>query len=340
MRANDELRLHFVNVNHGDATLIEFPDYGDPSTAHFGVVDFGAKKAVDRGLARDYLEALVEHRRDGDPEFDFVVEFACVTHPHDDHYGGLKRFMTRFGDRVRTFWDCGFRTNSLEYNDVLREVVDSDHTNFVRIGSGSEFEFGETRITALGPSVDLRNRFDTFGVGKNDASIVLRIKFRNSYVILGADAEYAAWGKVTEEFPRVATIDFFDDALGLSEREDTADQLKCDLLKLAHHGSKHGTSLEYLERLRPNRVVIPAGSQTWYQDHLSNWLGDFPHPLISQTLTVLEQVLGNALQTFVTGVEGNLIFKYSGDWGPRDRAAFPERPDEGGFAAALSAAWA
>lgn len=339
MRANDELKIHFINVNHGDATLLEFPDYGAASTAHFAIVDFGAKKAVDRGLARDYLRALVDHRRDGDPGFDFVIEFACVTHPHDDHYGGLKRFMGEFKDHVRAFWDCGFRTNSLDYNDVLDEVIDSDTTNFVRIGSGSEFEFGDTRITVLAPSVDLRNRFDTFGVGKNDASIVLRIKFGNSYVILGADAEYASWGKITEEFPRVRTIDFFNDALGLSEREDTADQLKCDLLKLAHHGSKHGTSLEYLERLKPNRVVIPAGTQNWYHNHLSNWEGDFPHSLITQTLQVLEDTLGNQLETFVSGEEGNLIFKYSGSWTPRHRASFTERPGEAGFVAALASNW-
>lgn len=84
MRANDELKIHFINVNHGDATLLEFPDYGAASTAHFAIVDFGAKKAVDRGLARDYLRALVDHRRDGDPGFDFVIEFACATHPHDE----------------------------------------------------------------------------------------------------------------------------------------------------------------------------------------------------------------------------------------------------------------
>lgn len=335
MRVNDELKVHVVNVNHGDATILEYPDYGSASIAHFSIIDFGAKKAVDRGLCRDYFETLVEHRRDGDPNFDFVIECACVTHPHDDHFGGLKRFMTRFGSHVRTFWDCGFRTNSIDYNDVLDDVIDSNTTSFVRVGSGSEFEFGATRVAVLAPSVDLRNRFDTFGVGKNDASIVLRIKFGNSYAILGADAEYASWGKITEEFPRTRTIDFFDDAMGLVERSDTADQLKCDLLKIAHHGSKHGTSLEYLERLRPRRIVVPAGSQAWYQANLSNWVGKFPHPLVSQTLDVLDQ----NLEVFVSGEVGNLIFKYDGRFPPRAVTLIPARADSPAFAGSLQNNW-
>jgi competence protein ComEC len=340
MLSNDDLKLHFVNVNHGDATIIEFPDHGEPDTASFAVVDFGAKKAVDRGLTRDYLQALIDLRRDGTDPFDYRIEFVCATHPHDDHYGGLKRFMQHFGtagqDKVRDFWDCGFRTNSIDYNDVLDEVIQNDRITFVRLGSGSEFEFDETRITVLAPSVDLRNRFDTFGVGKNDASIVLRVKFRNSYAILAADAEYASWGKITEEFPRTQTIDFFEDALGLSEREDTADQLKCNLLKMAHHGSKHGTSLEYLERLKPRHVVIPAGSQAWYGANLSNWANKFPHELVTKTLEVLDPTI----ETHVTGVKGNLIFKYGGGFSPGQPAEFMDRPGTAGFAAALAVHWA
>lgn len=336
MRRNDELKLHIVNVNHGDATIVELPDR-DATTARFGVVDFGARRGADRGLARDYLQHLVDLRRDGDAAFDYRIEFACVTHPHNDHYGGLSRFMDVFADRVEAFWDCGFRTTAIEYNQTLADhVIGNADITFTRLGSGSEYEYGPVRITVLAPSVDMRNRFDTFGVGKNDASIVLRLKLGNSYAVLAADAEFAAWGKVTEEFPRRSGIDFVDDALGLAEREDTAEQLGCNLLKMAHHGSKHGTSLEYLERLTPAHVVITAGSQQWYQDNLSMWAGKFPHPLSRETIDVLDP----GIDLRVTGDVGNVIYKYSGNWSPRDVTEIPTRADEAGFPAALAAAWA
>ncbi len=334
MRVNKELKLHFVNVNHGDCTIIEFPDHGNPP-AHFAVVDFGAKKGVDRGLARDYLKALVEVRRDNDPDFDYRIDFACVTHPHDDHYGGLTRFLDEFVDKVSAFWDCGFRTTSVQYNRELERISEKKNLTFVRVGSGTELEFGGTRVTILAPSVDLRNRFDTLGVGKNDSCVVLKIKHKNSYAILAADAEYASWGKITEEFPRTRSINFFNDALGLSERDETADQLRCDLLRISHHGSKHGSSLEYLERLRPHRVVIAAGSESWYKTQVSNWANKFPHPLVKLTLKVLD----DTIDTRVTGEEGNLIFKYSGHWSPREIVSFKTRADEHGFTDDLCTVW-
>lgn len=342
MRPNNELKIHFVNVNHGDATIIEFPDFGKPDTAHFGVVDFGAKLGADRGLTRDYLKSLIELRRNGEAAFESIIHFACVTHPHNDHYGGLSRFLTEFADandaaknKIRAFWDCGFRTNSSTYNKQLDKIRKNDHVTFVRLSSGAEFEYGSTRLAVLAPSIDLRNRFDTFGVGKNDASIVLRVKFKKSCAILAADAEYASWGKTTEEHPRNKSIAFQSDALGMADREDTVEQLNCNLLKLAHHGSKHGSSLEYLERLTPSHVVITAGDPNWYQTNVSNWAGKFPHPLVEQTL----QVLDPGITRYVTGTVGNVIFKYSGNFSPRNVEEFADRPGDTGFDAALLQNW-
>lgn len=344
MLHNDELKLHFLNVNHGDATIIEFPDYESPKRAHFGVVDFGAKRAEDRTLTRDYMSALINLRKDKDPTFDFVIDFACVTHPHDDHYGGLRRFMNEFADaanavnnKIESFWDCGFRTNSVMYNNILRDISLNKNLTFTRVTAGSEFEFGEVRITVLAPSVDLRNRFDTYGIGKNDASIVLKIKYGNSYVILAADAEFASWAKSTEEFPRRERITFYRDGLGLAERKETSDQLKCNLLRVSHHGSKHGTSLEYLERLKPDYVVISAGNLAWYQNNSSNWAGDFPHPLIVETFKELDEDIQS--RTYITGEVGNIIFKYDGNWTPKEKKTFLERPGTPGFDAALSNNW-
>ena len=238
-------------------------------------------------------------------------------------------------NHVRSFWDCGFRTTSTTYNNTLQDIIDNNNITFVRVAAGTEFRFGDVRIIVLAPSLDLRNRFDTFGIGKNDASIVLKISYNRSHVILAADAEFASWGKVTEEFPRKQSIDFFEDAIGLAERNETADQLKCDLLKLSHHGSKHGTTLEYLERIEPNRVVITAGDRNWYLANQAPWVDLFPHNLVQQILSVLN----SNLQIFTSGVDGNLIFKYSGNWGPRHRSAFQDVPGAQGFDTALLNEW-
>jgi beta-lactamase superfamily II metal-dependent hydrolase len=341
MRANQELKLHFINVNHGDATIIEFPDYGNPR-AHFAVVDFGAKLGEDRSLTKDYMKALVDFRQDNDSDFDYLIDFICVTHPHSDHYGGLSHFLDEFADpgtagknKIRNFWDCGFWTTSIKYNRALDRIRENVNLTFTRVAAGSEFEFGDTRITVLAPSVDLRNRFDTFGIDMNNASIVLKIKYRNSYIILAGDAEFASWGKATEEFPRIKRINFIQDALGLSERDERVEQLGCNLLRISHHGSKHGTSLEYLERINPSYVVISAGSQNWYANNASDWQGYFPHPLVLDTLNVLNP----QINPYLTGRDGNLIFKYGGGWSPRHIASFSQKPGGANFMNALSQSW-
>lgn len=340
MLKNNKLRLHFINVNHGDATIIEFPDYGIPKTAHFGVVDFGAKLAEDRWLTTYYMKSLVALRKDNDQNFKYVIDFICVTHPHDDHYGGLSRFMKHFAlksdNKVRSYWDCGFRTNAANYNKVLKKITDNENLTFIRLSAGTEFEFGEVRITVLAPSVDLRNRFDTYGVEKNDASVVLKVKYKNSYAILAADAEFASWGKSTEEFPRTKSIKFFKDALGLAERGETSDQLRCNLLRISHHGSMHGSSLEYLERLKPKHIVIPAGKQKWYEDNVSKWKGYFPHPLIRNTWKLLKP----EPEIHITGVKGNMIFKYKGGRNPWKITKFTKRPDgKANYAVFLKNKW-
>jgi len=343
MRQNDYLKLHFVNVNHGDATIIEFPDYGAPKTAHFGVIDFGAQRYEDRTIITQYMKKLINFRKDGDISFNYRIEFACVTHPHLDHYGGLGEFIATFSDKnnannnkINAFWDCGFRTTEADYNEILVQISENDHITFVRTASGSEYEFGDTRIVILAPSIDLRNRFDTHGIKKNDSSVVMMIQYGKSCIILGGDAQFASWGKSTEEFPTLTRIKFVQDSLGLAEKKETTEPLNCNLLRISHHGSKHGSSLEQLERLDPEHIVIPAGSADWYKQKQKNWKGKFPHPLVKKILDTLKIPKKNI---HITGDEGNIIVRYSGANRISKLRSFDVNPADSGFDATLQNCW-
>jgi beta-lactamase superfamily II metal-dependent hydrolase len=172
-------------------------------------------------------------------------------------------------------------------------------------------------------------------VNKNNASIVLKIKFKNSYAIIAGDAQFASWGKITEEFPRQSRIAFFKDALGLANRGETSDQLKCSLLRTSHHGSKHGTSLEYMERIRPKYVVTSAGDDYYYRDISRHKAGDFPHHLVN---TILD-VLNPDLDKYVTGNHGNILFRYSGGWNPKPPSYEKAKPGTADFRNWLVNAW-
>ena len=70
------------------------------------------------------------------------------------------------------------------------------------------------------------------------------------------------------------------------EREDMPD---CDVLKVAHHGSKNATSLAFLERVTPELALISVGAGNRYG-----------HPT-QRVLSDLEQVGARVLRTDMSG---------------------------------------
>ena len=186
----------------------------------------------------------------------------------------------------RQFWDCGFRYNTVGYLELLEFLCEHPDIRFVRVASGTEFHYDAAEVLAIAPSIDMRNRYDTYGVDVNDASIVLRITLGKGVAILTGDAHFDSWGKVFEEFPRTRHIVYPPKSEGKPDIRDPdhdrlvflsqANQLNCQLLKVSHHGSKRGTSYEYLEKLSPTHFAIPCDLDSEYS---STWKHKFPHPI-------------------------------------------------------------
>jgi competence protein ComEC len=324
----DSVRIHVVNVDHGDAIIVEFPDY--EGEMHLGVVDTGRPETPYKERLARYLKDLVELRA-----MAYQIEFVCITHPHEDHYGGLRSLLDGFsaaGGRssIRQFWDSGFRTSAKTYNELLETVAADERIVFVRLAAGAEFEFGETRVYVMAPSLDLRNRFDTYGVDRNNASVVLRISYEGATAILAGDAHFDSWGKIAEEFPRTTKISYFKDAK--VERSESLNQLSCQLLKLSHHGSKHGTSLEYLEKLGPEYFMVTCASPAWYSQYKPGWGASWPHPLTDLAVSELK----SAPDVRLSYRDGNVVYTLkSGRVKGVD--TFTEIPGQQGFREKLSA---
>jgi len=294
MKRNNELRLHIVNVGHGDSILVEFPDCTANGLAkvRFGLVDAGGEAPATKKTL-NYLKAFLDYRLEGDDN-GYIFEFICLTHPHHDHYVGMLDVLEFFSgtgnedDLPRQFWDCGFRYNTLGYLNILNFLYSHPRIQFMRITAGTEFHYDDVEVVALAPSMDLRNRYDTYGVELNNASIVLRITRSKGVAVLAGDAHFDSWGKICEEFPRKKHMIYPPDAktkdpghqrLVFTSLED---QLNCQFLKVAHHGSKNGTTYEYLDKLRPNRFAITCKEDRLYKN---SWQGKFPHPITRRIIS-------------------------------------------------------
>ncbi len=289
--AGDEMVFHFLNTAFGDNIIVELPADRN-GKRKYGLVD-----CKDGAKTLDYLEKLMPNASGEDARLAFV----CATHPHYDHIKGIPDIIeSRF--YPHEFWDSGFRHNSQTYSNILEGVI-SKRIRMVRVSSGMEWYFHQVRITALSPSITLRNRFATYGVDMNNASIVLRIEnnkdnviamksreYRgedreeaereagSSVVILAGDAEFDSWSHVCQEFPIVERTSTHNPLV-----KKMVDNLSAVVVKVAHHGSMHSTPLDVYEKIDPKLAVIST-EQKVSSKHLKNSLlaritrNLFPHP--------------------------------------------------------------
>lgn len=286
----DDVVVYVLNVGDGDAIVIQFAAPPGANGQPNGERSYAVVDSNDGGKSLALLEDL------GVPRLRFV----CATHPHMDHFRGLRSILVKFDGRVREFWDSGFRYTAETYKDLLKEIgrqAAAGTLSLVRPTAGYEHFVEQARVTVLSPSIALRNRFDTYGVDINNASIIIRLEYpvkdpsldfagpttpddepdeptdeptpattpasdeshpdggtepvpeapRTRAVILGGDAQTDAWGQVEIDFPQLLRDDrAWTRAIGARTGRQP---LLCDVLKVSHHGSKHGVNLELLERM-------------------------------------------------------------------------------------------
>jgi beta-lactamase superfamily II metal-dependent hydrolase len=293
----EDLIIHFLNVGFGDTILIEFPQDKDGKRS-YGLVDcYNAKKT------KKYLKEL-QKTRPGITQFKFI----CATHPHWDHIAGIDSLLNDKKYRPEEFWDSGFRHESKTYIKILNSLL-LQNIKTRRISSGWEWYNGKVSITALAPSIRLRNRYATYGVDMNNASIVLRIEHHKeniltiksleykgtssveakreagqSVIILTGDAEYDSWAHITDEYPKLERTPENKPLV-----KKMINYLSCSVLKISHHGSMHSTPLDVYEKIVPETAIISTkqetDSKTTNVQTLTREL--FPHQL---TITALEEI--------------------------------------------------
>lgn len=289
--ADGHLIIHVLNVGAGDSIVIEFPRESG-GEKKLGIVDcYKSAKTVD------YVKAIAQIR----PYTE--VAFVCATHPHYDHVAGIQTLLTTPETRPTEFWDSGFRHQTVTYQRIL-ETVASQGIRMERVSSGMERYFGPVRLTALAPSIALRNRYATYGVDVNNASIVLRLEYCSqdavtvqslrysgkrdvdlerstptSVAILGADAEFDSWSKVAEEFPYLHKTSKHSPLVN-----KVVNLLNCHFLKISHHGSMHSTPLDVLESMSP---ALAAASNKQELSSLSTPHGTFQRNLFPHDICVL-----------------------------------------------------
>ena len=199
--------------------------------------------------------------------------------------------------------------------NIIKSIYDND-IELVRVSSGMEWYYGKVQVTALSPSIRLRNRYETFGVDMNNSSVVLRFEHHKenylltksleykgtrskeierqagrSVVILTGDAEFDSWAYVADEYPRLEKSKTHQPLV-----KKMINPLACSVIKVAHHGSMHSSPLDIYEKMNPNLAIVSTKQEVSTKNigNITLERDLFPHSL---SISSLEEVGATILTT-------------------------------------------
>ncbi|MEA2235703.1 MAG: competence protein ComEC [Thermoanaerobaculia bacterium] len=205
------------------------------SPGHVVLIDAGGRLGDGHFGERELLPMLVDR---GVRRIDVAV----LTHVHPDHCGGLPAVLTNL--EVGTLWISPRRFRG----DCAQRVLEVCSLRAIPIHLVRD---GDTRVVgAIALRAFVADR--TFKHSpENNSSVVLRASIGRWNVLLTGDVER--------------------DAEELLARQD----IKADVLKVGHHGSKTSTTPVLLDAVRPRIALISCG--------LRNIFGH-PHPSVVESL--------------------------------------------------------
>jgi competence protein ComEC len=259
-----------LDVSQGDGTII----YCEGNVA---MVDGGSSdiSGLYQYRIKPYLKSMgIRH-----------INSVFVSHADKDHISGIHDCLQQMpvlenADRVAMANYQGEITigqlvvpklNSYDESFLeLIELAQEKQVEVVYLEAGQVYQLEDMTFTSLHPSLDYN------GGDKNSSSMVLMASYQNFDGLFVGDIDEAAERVIVEEY------------------EEVLKGYEIELLKVAHHGSKYSSSLEFLELVSPEVAVISAGKNNRY---------GHPH---KETLERLEEV---GCEVYVTKEKGAWIYE-------------------------------
>ena len=214
---------------------------------------------IDAGNNEDGEKLVNYFKSLGIEEFTYVF----ATHPHEDHIGGMDDIINNF--KIDNYYMSNKLSTTKTFMDVL-DALDGRNLKYTVPNKGDTLKLGDANIKVIYPGDDKSNI--------NDSSIVLKITYgKNSFLLTG-------------------------DATSNVERKIYNEDIKSDVLKVAHHGSSYSSIDVFLDKVKPYYAVISVGKNNIY-NHPSN--------------KTLEKLNKRNIKAYRTDLDGTIVFISDGD---------------------------
>ena len=187
----------------------------------------GFQVLIDGGPDLTVLEKLGEEMS----FYDRTIDLLILTHPDRDHLFGLLEVLKRY--EIKNILWTGIVKDTAEWKEWKR-LIGEEGANIIIAEAGQEIILSENiYLSILYPFESLEGQETKY---TNDTSIVAELVFNN--------VSFLFTGDISKKIEKQLSTD-------------------SDVLKIAHHGSKTSTSLEFLEIVSPELAVISVGENSW-----------------------------------------------------------------------------
>lgn len=218
---DDSLKIIACDVGQGDAILIQ------KNTTQI---------LIDGGPNQSVLSCLGRHM----PFWDKQIEMVILTHPQEDHYGGLIDVFKSY--KIINFGENNTNSSNQGYG-VLKKLVGGSGAMTTTLSKGTVIKAGMMQLDIVWPLVDLSSdKNKQFNSNVNNDGVVILLKYAQFNTLLTADVENEVSDILSEE-KEIQNIDY---------------------IKVNHHGSENGMSQKLLNATNPEVAVISVAAKNRY----------------------------------------------------------------------------
>ncbi|TSC68363.1 MAG: competence protein ComEC [Parcubacteria group bacterium Gr01-1014_56] len=228
----------------------------------------GVQIIIDGGPDNSILRELPKLMSLSDRQLDAAI----ATHPDADHIAGFVDLLRRYS--VGVFIEPGIPKPTVVARALEKEIDTEKIPRYVaRRGAWLELGHG-ARLDILFPDFDVSHLSSD---KTNEGCIVSHLVYGNTSMIFMCDAP----GSVEDYLMQISS----------------STELKSDILKVGHHGSRSSTGNVFLDEVDPALAIISVGARNTYG-----------HP----TGEVLGRLESYNIETLRTDQEGTIVFVSNG----------------------------
>jgi len=194
------------------------------------ILEGNIKILIDGGPSGKIVSELEKIIKPIDRYLDLVI----LTHPQTDHFTGLIDVLKRY--QVGAFIYNGLDSDSASFKE-LRSIIEKRNVSKIVLAEGDKIKHLQDEFIVLSPNKNILQDSNI-----NDTCLVLQLISQKTKALFTGDLE----GKIEKELVN-----------------KYGDNLRSDILKVPHHGSKYSSTDTFLQVIKPKISVIEVGKNSY-----------------------------------------------------------------------------